>query len=324
MELQGFLVSMHTTHEVALEVEVDTSSLKWDEYRKLVEELEDRLHDIDLDHSVRSKRMKGRSLKARYRRIAADDRQRKLRFSPLPSKYSTLLKNLRAYIYTGLIPSTCFCLEKVAARKLYFLPKGMAPYLLEVVDKMNTETLAKANAEIAEFVKGNEYFGLIQLLHKYGLERDALDEADFNIRDFSVDILPVDFGYSIDMDDFYARETRMEHRRGLEALRRQVAEKHREYVSDVVRDIMARLTPIIAAKSRRGMKVKRKLDRLIDICEGSGLGSISDEILRPLSEICSARTYKREALIEKHFGTRNLLEGVEKAMRELMAPFLGE
>ena len=318
MELQGFLVSIHTGYEGTLEVEVDTSGLKWDEYRKLVEDLEDRLHDIDRDYSVRTTR--GRSLKARYKRIAVDDRRRKLRFSPLPSKYSNLLKNQRAYIYKGLIPATCFCLEKVAARKLYFLPKGMAPYLLEVIGKMNTETIAKANEEIDKFVQGNEYFGLIQLLNKHGLDTNILSKASFIIGDFTVDILPVDFGYSIDVDDFYAQQERIKHKKGLEALRRQIDQKHQEYVTEAMQEIMKRLTPLITAKKMRA----KKLVELIDICEGSGLQAINEEVLQPMLEICTARTYKREELTEKHFGTKSLYEGVEKAMRDLKTPFLEE
>jgi len=320
MELQGFLVSIHATQEVTLEVEVDTSGLKWDEYQKLVEALEDRLHDIDREHSVRTTR--GRTLKARYKRIALDDRRRKLSFSPLPSKYSNLLKNQRAYIYTGLIPATCFCLEKVGARKLYFLPKGMAPYLLEVLDKMNTETIAKANKEIEKFTKGKEYFGLVQLLHKYGLDTGVLSNASFVIGDFTADILPINFGYSIDVDDFYAQQARIKHKKGLEALRRQIEQKHSEYVAEAMQDIMRRLTPIIAAKRR--VRVKQKLGSLIDVCEGAGLNAISEEVLQPLLEICTARTYKRQELTEKHFGTKNLLGGVEKSMKELENSFLGE
>ncbi len=322
MELQGFLVSIHTIHENILEVEVDTSGLKWDAYQKLVEVLEDHLHDIDRDYSVKSKLVRGRTLKARYKRISLDDRRRRLRFSPLPSKYSNLLKNLRSYVYTDLIPSTCFCLEKVAKRKLYFLPKGMAPYLLEVIDKMNTETLADANKEIEQFRQGNEYFSLIQLLNRHGLDTNVLSKASFVIGDFSVDILPVDFGYSIDMDDFYAQQTRMKHKKGLDALRRQITEKHQEYVAEVMRDIMRRLTPLIVAESYRGMRVKKKLGRLIEVCEGSGLNAISEEVIKPLLEICSARADKREALTEKHFGVKSLYKGVENAMRELKTPFL--
>jgi hypothetical protein len=96
--LQGFIVSIHTVTESNLEVEVDTSPLKWDEYRKLIVDLEDSLNDIDLDHSARSELARGRSLKARYRRVSAEDRSRRLRFSPLPGKFTNTLKNLRAYV----------------------------------------------------------------------------------------------------------------------------------------------------------------------------------------------------------------------------------
>ena len=41
-------------------------------------------------------------------------------------------------------------------------------------------------------------------------------------------------------------------------------------------------------------------------------------------EICTTRAYRRQELIEEHFGTKNLHDGVEKAMKELTAPFLEE
>jgi len=295
MELQGFLVSIHTPHERCLKVEVDVSHL--DDYSELVEALKNRLYEIDRKYSARIRLMRRRSLKTRYRRVAVDDRQHRLRFSPLPSKYSNIISNLRARVYKVLIPSTCFCLEGVASRKLYFLPKGMVSRLLEAVEKINNETIAKANKEIEKFTRGKEYIELIQLLHGHGLDASVLSQTSFAIKDLAIDILPVDFSYS--------------------------KQKYEEYISAIIRDIMSRLAPIIAAKSYRGLRIRQKLGGLIDICDGAGLESVSERVLRPLLEICGARTYSRRELIERHFGTENLKGGVEKAMRELMTPFGG-
>jgi hypothetical protein len=40
--------------------------------------------------------------------------------------------------------------------------------------------------------------------------------------------------------------------------------------------------------------------------------------LKPLKEICTAKSDKREELTERFFGTKSLSEGVEKTIRELL------
>jgi len=316
--LQGFLLSIHTVNESRLEVEVDTSQLKWDEYQKLVEDLQDLLNSIDEEHSVRTELMKGRSLRARYRRVSVDDRRRNLRFSPLPSKYSNILKNLRSYVYIDLVPSTCFCVEQIGPRRVYFLPKGMAPLLLEAVDRINKETLGKIRDEIEEFKAGNYFLRIKQLLMSYGLDPRILDTEDFSIGNFSMAAVPVDFGYSVEADDFFAKDVREKHKRGLEALRSQIEEKHKEYVSAILKEILSRLGAIVSANKFTGMKVTKKIDELMEICEGCGLTRVNEVLLKPLKEICTAKRDKREELTEGFFGTKNLSEGVEKTIREFL------
>jgi len=130
--LNGFLIDVRTVSEDNLMVEVDASNISWSEYKALVEELEDLLSAIDTEYSARSWLVKGRGLKASYRRVSAEDRRRKLRFVPFPSKFVNILKNTRAYIY-GLVSDYCLVLEKVGNRKVYLLPKELTPLFLETV-----------------------------------------------------------------------------------------------------------------------------------------------------------------------------------------------
>lgn len=78
LKLEGFLIDVHTVSEENLSVEVDCSHIPWDEYRQLIVDLEDLLSTIDEEHSVKSWLTRGRSLKAKYKRVAAEDRRRKL------------------------------------------------------------------------------------------------------------------------------------------------------------------------------------------------------------------------------------------------------
>jgi hypothetical protein len=229
-----------------------------------------------------------------------------------------VLKNLRSYVYVGLIPATCFVVEQIGPRYVYFLPKGRAPFLLEAVDKINTETLAKLREEIEEFKGSDDFLGIKQLLQSYGLDPRVLDDADFSMGKFSMAAVPVDFGYSVDADDFFAKDVREKHKRGLEVLRSQIQEKHKEYVAAILKEILSRLGAIVSAKKLTGMRVTKKIDDLMEICEGSGLTKVNEVLLKPLKEICTAKSDKREELTERFFNTKNLSEGVEKTIRELI------
>jgi len=314
MRLSGFLVSIHSAIESTLEVEVDASHLEWGEYRSLVEELEDVLHAIDEQYSVKSELMKGRSLRARYRRVTAEERRRKLRFSPFPSKFTNVLKNLRAYVYTSLVPSTCLCIERIGHRKVYLLPKAMAPTLLEAVDRINSKVIGRVRREIEEFRDSDEYFEIAKCLHRHRIDPAVLKTAAFAVGDYVVDVVPTNFGYDVDEDDYYARLAREERVRGLEILRRQVERRHREYVAGAVRDVVERLRPLV----ERGRRPRKKIEKLVELCRSAGLDEVCERLLEPLREVCAARPADRDEVAKRHFGTADLKEAVENALREFL------
>jgi hypothetical protein len=312
MSLNGFIVDVRTVSESNLELEIDASKVSWEEYKKLVDELGDVLSEVDEKWSARSRLVRGRSVRGRFRRVTAEDRRRILRFSPLPSSYSNILKNTRTYMY-GLVADNCLVLEQVGTRKVYLLPRPMAPLLVEGVDKINREVIEPLRKNITEFKEGEDYLKIEQLLFRHGIDPTVLRTAPFNVGDFVVDVLPVDFGYSVNGDDVYTRMRRTETVRGLEILKAQLVRKHREYALNAVSDITRRIVDL--ASGRRSHDLEEKLDALKEICDSLGLGDISETVLKPLKEIMGVRASEREDLTEKLLGTRNLKEAVENTLK---------
>jgi hypothetical protein len=310
--LQGFLLSVYASGDFKLEVEVDISRLKEKEYQKFVEKLQDLLSSIDRTYAIRRVRG-GKRIQESYK---WRPRLRVLRFSPFPSRYTTIMKQLRAEVYSKLLPSTCFIVEQMGNRNVFFLPKGRAPYLFEEVEKINKEKLARVSEDIREFTTGEWFLKIKELLKSYGIDPSVLDARDFSPGKLSLSVVPIDFSYSVDSDSFFTGDIREKHKRGLEALRIHIEEKHREYLDAILKEIESRVKEIISARRFRGGK--KKLSDLIDICEGAGLGRVNEALLKPLMEICTAMKANREGLSERYFGTRNLSEGVEKTIRQLL------
>jgi hypothetical protein len=316
MSLNGFIVDVRTVSESNLELEIDASRVSWEEYKKLVDELGDVLSEVDEKWSARSRLVRGRSVRGRFRRVTAEDRRRILRFSPLPSSYSNILKNTRTYMY-GLVADNCLVLEQVGTRKVYLLPRPMAPLLVEGVDKINREVIEPLRQNITEFKEGEDYLKIEQLLFRHGIDPTVLRTAPFNIGDFIVDVLPVDFGYSVNGDDVYTRMRKMETVRGLEILKAQLVRKHREYAQNAVSEITRRIIDLaeVIELRKKTHYLERKLDSLAEVCNSLGLGDISERVLKPLKEIMGVRAGERPDLTEKLFGTRNLKEAVEDTLK---------
>jgi len=316
MSLNGFIVDVRTVSESNLELEVDASRIAWEEYRKLVDELGDVLSEVDERWSARSWLVRGRSVRGRFRRVTAEDRRRMLRFSPLPSSYSNILKNTRTYMY-GLVADNCLVLEQVGTRKVYLLPRPMAPLLVEGVDKINREIIEPLRKNITEFKNGDDYLRIEQLLFRHGIDPTVLRTAPFNVGDFIVDVLPVDFGYSVNGDDVYDKIRREETRRGLDLLKAQLSRKHREYAQNAVSEITRRIIDLaeVIELRKKTHYLERKLDSLAEVCDSLGLGDISEKVIAPLRQIVQVRAGERPDLTEKLFGTRNLKEAVENALK---------
>ena len=100
-----------------------------------------------------------------------------------------------------------------------------------------------------------------------GLTRSVLRTAPFNVGDFVVDVIPVNFGYSVNGDDVYTKLRREETMKGLEILKAQLARKHREYALNAVSDITRRIVDLASGieLKRRTHDLDGKLDALKEI-----------------------------------------------------------
>jgi hypothetical protein len=324
--LDGFLIDVQCVSEENLVVEVDASKISWDEYKALISDLQDILSNIDQEHSAKGWLTRGRSLKASYRRVNAKDRRRHLRFMPFPSRFATTLKNLRAYVYE-LVADHCLVLESVGNRKVYLLPKHLAPFFVEAVEKINKEVIEPLRQDVEKFRQSPEYLTIQHCLYQHGVDPSILKVATFHLRNYVVDVLPINFGYNIDADDVYAKMKRAEAVKGLEILRSQIERKYREYALNAVSDVVARIMAIAEGLEMKGKRVRNaeeKVDKLIKICESLGFTEICEKILKPLKQVSKARPYKRPKLAEEFFGNKSLMAGVGGELKRFLPIFWGK
>jgi len=316
ISLEGFIIDCHSPSETTLEVEIDCSMINWENYRHLIIDLEDLLSDIDERHSVRSWLVRGRSLRARYRRVSEDDRRRKLRFCPFPSKFQNMLTNARSTVYT-MVNLNCIVLERVGARKIYLLPKPIAPAFIESIDRLNKTVVEPLRKEIEEFRNSKDFFAIEACLTKYGADPSPLRRSVFSISRFLVDILPVDFSYSIDKDELYQKMMRQESIRGLELLKKQIEKKYREYSLAVSKEIIHKLTELTHEYDRAGKiksRFKRRWRKLMELCESLGLQEIVESFIKPVCEILDKKKADRSAWMMQTFGTTSLYIAMKKAI----------
>jgi hypothetical protein len=282
------------------------------EYKELVRELEDLLNTIDEKHSVRG-------IRARYRRVTAEERKRRLRFSPFPSKLGTLLKNTRTHIYE-LMAENCLILESAGKRKIYLLPKQLAPLFVEAVDRVNMEVIEPLKREIEDFRQSEDYLKVQQCLYNHKVDPTILKTSVFPIGNFIIDILPVDFDYSIDADVVYTKMSQEKTTKGLEILKREIEKKQREYALSAVSDVARRILDLAETLTEPRRKVRNateKVDKLMEICESLGLRKVNEEVLRPLKKVCRARHHQRPKLAEELFGEKSLKDGVDKKLKSI-------
>ena len=317
----AFLIDLHVTHESNLEVEVDASMLDWDSYKRLILDLEDRLSEIDKKYSVKPELSRGRALKARYIRVTADERHRKVRFQPFPSLYSNKLKNLRAYVYE-LLNRYCIILATYGSgnskRKVYVLPKGVALEFINYVARLNEEVIGKLRKDVEEFRKSEDFRYIGLTLGKYGLDPSVLERAVFSIGDMVVDVVPIMIDYDVMRDEFFIKQARAESMRSLEILKAEVEKFHRDYVSRTLRDMFEKLRPGLE-KLNEGMRFRgfdKFIERMIRSCESMGMTDVVDRLLKPLLVIYD-NPKGVKALSKKYFGTENLVEGVKQTIEKL-------
>ena len=315
MKLEGFLIDVHSPSEANLEVEIDCSRLDWEDYKTLISELEDILSSIDQEHSVRSWLVKGRSLKARYSRITTDNRTRKLRFCPYPSMYPNTLTSGRGQIYS-LIAQYCVVLETIGTRKVYLLPKGVAPQFIASIERLNEVLLVPLRENINLFRSSPNWLKITSLMTKYDLDFFKLIQVPSFGR-FRIDVIPVDFKYNINQDDFYLGKLRDKEITDLDLLRKEIDRKYREYTYNAVKDIMEKLSVMAEEFDTKRYHLeffKKRMDQLTSLCNSLGLSELVIGFLDPIKRISQLSKNKRFDELERTFHNRSLVEVVKQCV----------
>ena len=256
---------VHCPSESNLEVEIDCSSIGWDQYRDLLLQLGDILTTIDEAHSVKSWSVRGRSVRSRYKRVTQEDRRRRIRFSPFPSSFSNTLTNTRAHVYE-LVHQHCLVLEHVGARKCYLLPKLVAPDFVAGIESLNEDVVDKLNKSIMEFTGTTDYLSVEQSLHNHGVDPSVLRTSSFTIGQFRADVIPVNMGYSVNSDEYYDQMGRDKASKGFDLLKEQVDRKYKEYSMGAMKDLWIKLKEDICEDYRLGLISQQEaIEKLVDM-----------------------------------------------------------
>jgi hypothetical protein len=266
MTLKGFIVSIHCPSEELLTIALDCSSLPPSRYMQLVVDLQDLLTEIDERYAVRE--VKGRSLRARYRRVSADQRQRILKFSPFPSCIINKVKYVRTKAYE-VLHDHCLVISSVESQyrrdNIYVLPKDMAEEFVKAVEELDGE-LDGARRMVKEF----DLADVELLLSRYGLE---LPKRDFSIPNIRIDLLPIDLTYAI--EEWGERSPRV---------RQLLVERQEELVRKAVESISKRLEPVLKAMEGelKLRDLEERLEEIRKLAEDLGLKALAETVVKPL------------------------------------------
>ena len=268
MSLRGFLVSIHCPSEELLTVTVDCTLLPAARYMQLVTDLQDLLSDIDARHAAREAR--GRSLRARYRRVSFDQRLRLLKFSPFPSRIINKIKYIRYKAY-GLLHRHCLVLTVAESGRyrenVFILPEASAEAFVARAEELDREL-----DEVRRFVAEFDLSDVQLLLSRYDIE---LLRCEFSIPHVRVDLLPIDLGRAI--EEWAARS---------EAVRRLLQRKQEELMRGAVEDLRRRLEEVAEAMEgeARLAALERRLREVKALAEGLGLRALAEAVVAPLIE----------------------------------------
>jgi DNA-binding transcriptional MerR regulator len=270
MTLRGFLVSIHCPSEELLTVTVDCSQLPPATYMQLVSQLQDLLSSIDEAHAAKETR--GRSLRARYRRVSANERLRLLKFSPFPSRVLNRLKTVRERAYE-ILNRCCLVLTSVESgfyrENAYLLPEDRAEEFATSIQRLDASL-----AEVRAFVASYDLSEVELLLSRYGL---AMPSRRFSIPDIRVDLLPVSLEAAVEE---WARRS--------EAVRQLLARRQEELVRSAVEAVRKKLEPILKAMEgeARLARLEGRLEDIRRLAESLGLKALADSVVAPLLEAC--------------------------------------
>jgi len=297
--LKGFFVVLRCPSEEGLHISVDASSLSPQRFMQLIFELQDALTVIDLSYAE-SDMLRGRSVKARHRRmIYSDERRRVLRFSPFPSRFINAIKGIRRDLYNYahrycIVIQTMPAIRGAGKRNVYLLPEEEAEKFLTRVNRLNI-ALDRIEDDVNTFKDSKEFHDIMDILARY----DLAVEYKFHVSRVDALLLPVRIDHKV-VENWAARSASVSN-----------ALKHAqsELIKRAVDDLKQKLMPIVkrVAVQKRLKSSARELRRLETLAKDIGLNAVAASI----SELAWIAENPEEA-------TQTFHEGIDARVKALI------
>jgi len=290
--LRGIHVSVHCPTEERLMVQIE--GLSPDKFRKLAVALED--YFTVVDEAFKETWTKGRGWKGRGRRVTARSRIRVLRFSPFPSRFSNILRTVRANIYREL-HRQCVVIEGSQyggyKQNIYLLPYTNAPSFMNFIERQN-KIIDDLNNKIADFQKTSYWQDIKGIFQRYNVPCSLLNRV-WAIRHIRVDTMMLMLEPRT-VEELVEQEYKKmfeklkeEERRGLELLNRELERQRRELVVKAVenleKQIQSIVKKIVASEKLNVNKAKKELTRLRKLATDVGLEMLATTTIDPLMQV---------------------------------------
>ncbi|MEM3793297.1 MAG: hypothetical protein QXS76_00160 [Candidatus Bathyarchaeia archaeon] len=270
LRLEGFLVSTSSPSEEQLRITVDCTDVPWERFGQLIRDLQDQLSEIDLAYAAQE-RIRGRKILGGHRKdIWANKRTKTIRFSPFPSRFSNLLKNLRKERYS-LIHAHGICLTPTGEpfeRNIYLLSAEGAEEFLKEVEALN-ERLALLQREVDAFQRTEHFELIMRSLEEAGA---SFIRKPFSVGSIRVNLTPIRIDPTA-IEEWIEKSPRVA---------RAIKEAEQEILKSAIESFQRRLDPIIRGEFRKISTAKRKLKELEELTRQLGLEALRASVIVPL------------------------------------------
>lgn len=243
--MSGIIPIVYCPSEALLSVDLDVTGLfTSSEYMAWKEDVEDLLYQIDVAYALKSSMVKGRRIRASYKTVMTQFGKQRIRIiniSPYPSRFNTILSNIRTKIYgsqitTGILPKYGEVIAQVQKGsqvvKLYLVPSSNITKLNDEIDALNKK-LDELQHSIEEYENSYDFDKIIGKLKVVPTER--WNRYPVTTKIYPIKIKHIPFVVSKDIIDSYIDER----------TREAVEETIKNAVASVAMDIQKKIKTII-------------------------------------------------------------------------------
>jgi hypothetical protein len=177
--MQGMIIAPHVPSESRFKLPIE--HLTDARFNGLKNELVDLFPPID--QNWKHKFARGKAWEATGSRVeGVDDITLYVRM--FPSSIMSWPSSIRTKIYTDIIPTTCFALEKERRgnqhKMTFILPYSNIPSWMEKIKALNEAEIDKLNLAIDEFQQSRDYQSIVDVLRRWSVA-DALEHVSFHV-----------------------------------------------------------------------------------------------------------------------------------------------